>query len=418
MVWVGATLGSYQQGAATLEELAGVKLAPKQVQRITSQIGTDRVQERRESVEKHCQRPLMTRVKGPPGVTAPDLAVVMMDGGRYQRRDEFRERKPGSGGEQRTDPIPATPSSTETFNDQPRRKTHWREDKLGLILSMKSHVYEQDPCPEFPEWLASAPVVAELAKLAERDEKSSLIAAVDPDSSVAPLLPEPSADWQDLAPKLLSREVIASSEDAEAFGRYLEQKAWERGTPAAKRQAFVADGLAVNWTIHRKHFSQMTGILDLMHGLSYAWRAAAALEDQTAYRRYAAWIWQGKVSCAIEDLQQQQDRLGAPDKAAGASAPCNRISEAITYYQNHQQWMNYPAYRKNGLPLTSSHVESAMKQINARVKGTEKFWRADHSEAILQLRADTLCDSKPLSAYWDRWQSRQSGANQYRNLAT
>ena len=34
----------------------------------------------------------------------------------------------------------------------------------------------------------------------------------------------------------------------------------------------------MNWTIHRKHFSQMTGVLDLMHALSYAYRAAAVLE--------------------------------------------------------------------------------------------------------------------------------------------
>jgi hypothetical protein len=94
------------------------------------------------------------------------------------------------------------PPATETFEDRSRRKTHWREDKLGLVLSMKSDVHEHDPCPEFPEWLASAPVVAELAKLAERDEKSTVNAAVDPVPSVAPLLPEASADWQDLVPQL------------------------------------------------------------------------------------------------------------------------------------------------------------------------------------------------------------------------
>ena len=36
--------------------------------------------------------------------------------------------------------------------------------------------------------------------------------------------------------------------------------------------------------------------------------------------------------------------------------------------------MNYPEYRRLGLPLTSSHIESTIKQIAARVKGSEKFW--------------------------------------------
>jgi hypothetical protein len=375
----------------------------------------DRVEERRQMVDAHRQLPLMTRVAAPPEVTPPDLAVVMMDGGRYQRRDDFRERTATVAGVQPNDAVPPSPDTT--CRDKPCRKTHWHEDKLGLVLSMKSDIHEQDPCPEFPEWLAAAPVIAELAQLAERDEKSTDIAAADPATSDAPSSREPAADWPDLAPQLLTREVIASSEDSEAFGWQLEYKAWETGALGAARQAFVADGLAVNWTIHRKHFSQMTGILDLMHGLSYAWRAAGALGDQNAYRRYATWIWQGEVHCVIDELRRHQQRIGPPDKAAGAAAPCNRIHEALTYYQNHRHLMDYPAYRRQGLPLTSSHVESTMKQINARVKGTEKFWRAENGEAILQLRADTLSDSEPLHAFWCRWQQRQSGANHYRTLA-
>ncbi|OWK35587.1 hypothetical protein FRUB_08150 [Fimbriiglobus ruber] len=37
--------------------------------------------------------------------------------------------------------------------------------------------------------------------------------------------------------------------------------------------------------------------------------------------------------------------------------------------------MNDPAYRAAGRPITSCHVESTIKQINQRVKGTEKLWR-------------------------------------------
>jgi hypothetical protein len=59
----------------------------------------------------------------------------------------------------------------------------------------------------------------------------------------------------------------------------------------------------VNWTIHKQHFSHMTGILDLMHALSYAWKAAKALEDRQAYERFANWIWQGSVKQVIEELQ-------------------------------------------------------------------------------------------------------------------
>jgi hypothetical protein len=36
--------------------------------------------------------------------------------------------------------------------------------------------------------------------------------------------------------------------------------------------------------------------------------------------------------------------------------------------------MRYADYRQQGLPITSNYVESAVKQFNQRVKGTEKFW--------------------------------------------
>jgi hypothetical protein len=75
--------------------------------------------------------------------------------------------------------------------------------------------------------------------------------------------------------------------------------------------------------------------------------------------------------------------------------------------------MDYPAYRKQGLPITSSHIESTVKLINRRIKGSEKFWLQPESECVLQLRADHLSDSKPLSSFWFRWQASQTGSNHY-----
>ncbi len=36
--------------------------------------------------------------------------------------------------------------------------------------------------------------------------------------------------------------------------------------------------------------------------------------------------------------------------------------------------MRYDEYRRQGLPFTSCHIESTIKQINRRVKGSENFW--------------------------------------------
>jgi len=46
--------------------------------------------------------------------------------------------------------------------------------------------------------------------------------------------------------------------------------------------------------------------------------------------------------------------------------------------------MDYPAYRQAGLPVTTAWMESLVKEINYRVKGTEMFWNdPEGAEAIL-----------------------------------
>ncbi len=65
--------------------------------------------------------------------------------------------------------------------------------------------------------------------------------------------------------------------------------------------------------------------------------------------------------------------------------------------------MNYPAYRRTGQPITSALMESMVKEVNYRVKGTEMFWNATRgAEAILQIRAAALSDDGRLSDYLAR----------------
>ena len=79
--------------------------------------------------------------------------------------------------------------------------------------------------------------------------------------------------------------------------------------------------------------------------------------------------------------------------------------------------MNYPEYRRLGLPITSSLMESTIKQLSRRVKGTEKFWDKPTANAMLQLRADSLSNSQPLQKFWNRWQQKITGTNRYRTSA-
>lgn len=369
-----------------MRELVGVPISARRIRRAIEQIGAERVAERKAAVERFKKMEIPKQRAGSAAVEPPEIGVISMDGGRYQRRDHFGQP------------------------DRPPGQNHWREDKVGCLLSMSGSVHQSDPTPEFPEWLATSSAVAELAKIAEKS------GACEPSAGFPERSSNTTGDVTYAPPRLVAREVFASGDDAESFGWQLAAGAWQRGFPAAERLVFVADGAHVNWTIQQKHFSRAIPILDLMHALSYAYSAADSVGDKTAYSRWAGWIWQGEVDRVIDALRDHQRQIGKPPPEASANDPRERVDRALTYYQNHRSRMNYPEYRRLGLPLTSSHIESTIKQINRRVKGSEKFWSRPTSEAVLQLRADYLSDSAPLDAFWLRHRARQTGTNTYNQV--
>ena len=79
--------------------------------------------------------------------------------------------------------------------------------------------------------------------------------------------------------------------------------------------------------------------------------------------------------------------------------------------------MRYDAYRRQGLPIMTSAVESVIKMINRRVKGTEKFWSEGGAEAILQLRADYLSETEVLPRFWSEREKQANASRPYRKVA-
>ena len=64
--------------------------------------------------------------------------------------------------------------------------------------------------------------------------------------------------------------------------------------------------------------------------------------------------------------------------------------------------MDYPRYRRLGLPISSAAVESVVKQMNRRIKGTEKFWKEGGAEAVLQVRAAYVNEDGRADRSWSR----------------
>ena len=213
------------------------------------------------------------------------------------------------------------------------------------------------------------------------------------------------------------KQLAATRQPWSAFGPMLAAMAWKLGFYQAQRKAFLGDGSDNNWTLWRKYFSSFEPVLDIIHAISYVFAAAMAgrsfAEGWPIYVSWVTWLWEGAVEKVIVALAQRQAELGVPQAGDGETHPRQVVATALGYLQNHKDKMRYAEYRRLGLPITSSYVESAVKQFNQRVKGTEKFWTEAGAEALLQLRADHLSDATAMSDFWQRRQEKETGQRNY-----
>src|SRR5205085_4385680 len=149
-------------------------------------------------------------------------------------------------------------------------------------------------------------------------------------------------------------------------------------------------------------------IVDCLHVICYLYAAAntVAQEESQRWAQYVSWLrvcWQGRVTEVVQELEKHQAAVGRPPpgEELAASDPRRVVAEALTYLSNNAGRMNYPEYRRQGLPTTSSLVESLVGEFNARVKGKSKFWnRPSGVEAILQVRAALLSEDGRLERHF------------------
>jgi hypothetical protein len=412
-VRAGTKNPSFAKGSADLRDYLDLKVDPKQVERVTERIGQERCAQRDAEVERYLRLPLVERKAKPEGVTAPALAVVSVDGGRLQIR---RDAQPSAAGP----PTADTDSTPEELPpDDKYRGKHWREDKIGLLMTMTSETQVSDPCPQVPSVFVDPTRIAKLArelktKKAARQEAAEETEAAEEAEQVL-RQPGQAVRWQ--PPEVKDKHLTATRRPWAAFGPMVATLAWRLGFFQAPRRAFVGDGADNVWGVWRNHFSSFVAILDIIHAISYVFASAMAArrfaDGWLCYRRWITWVWQGEVEKLIAELGQRQAELGVPQDADGETHPRQVVSLALGYLQNHKDKMRYPEYRRQGLPITSSYVESAVKQFNERVKGTEKFWTEAGAEALLQLSADYLSSGNVLADFWQDRQVKATGQNAY-----
>jgi hypothetical protein len=389
IVYAGTQSHSFRQAEQDLRHLAELDVSEQRIARATKRIGQERVAERK--VEEAAWETLpLPQQQGSPDEQVPRVACVEMDGGRIQIRNRNEEKPP---------------------TEEQRKGRFWRETKVGCLLSMSSETAAVDPCPTIPEVFVDPRRMGQISR--EIKGFSAVGEAPTKEESAEP----PASSKRPGRPEVLARSVVATREAIEAFGKQLAAAAWRRGFMAAERKAFVGDGSETNWSVWRRHFSHFTPIVDFIHGLCYVFAGAMAgramAEAWPVYCQWAQWLWSGQVEPVIAALRERQRELGQPEKDEAEDSPRCKVSDALCYLQNQGPRMRYDRYRREGLPITSSHIESTIKQINRRVKGTEKFWSSGGADALLQLSADYLSDTQSLTTFWWQRTSKATGQRHY-----
>jgi len=397
MVYSGTTAVSFAKASRDLANLADLAISNERVRRACGRVGGDRVDEHQRLREAFQSKPLPEQSHGKPtDVETPEIACVMCDGGRYQLLD----RGVGSSGVRSA-----------------RKGEHWKESRIGLLVSMSGQRHESDPQPSLPPELrheAMADKLSDIGKTGSKLDSLEETAATEGTSTAA-------SDGL-VGATLEHRSVVASRQNWEAFGPLLASQAWYRGFAAASRKVFVSDGSATIEKLQRTHFSHYTSVLDILHALSYGLAAARAInaDEASAQRQYDSWaakIWEGRVDEVIDELTAYGTKFGEPPPDASSDDPREIIRRSRVYYENHACRMDYPSYRCSGFPLTSSLMESMVKQVSRRVKGTEKYWSSSGGESMLRLCGEYLSDDEPMQAYWHHRSRHAPGVRAYRPKA-
>lgn len=373
MVRQASKAASFAEASDDVREWAGVSISTSHLQRLSERVGQEWAEVRDRQVETFQQGKLACAY-----AESPRVAAVMLDGGRVQTRAAT------------AGPGVDTPS--------------WQETKVACCLSLASTEQASDPQPEPPQKFLDPPQVLRLIQEVKSRGRPALGRTV----------PQPKRSRRrrrkQRRVRKLVRTVVATMADSEAFGWQMAAEVQRRGLDRAKRKACVCDGQRYNWTLFEMHLlpSGFLGILDFVHLLAYLHDAAHAWKQghrQAAWKQYTQWLrwaWSGQVQSLLTSLRKAAQAVGKPPAAAADDEPRCIVATTLQYVENNRTRMDYPQYRRLGLPISSSQVESTIKQINRRMKGSEKFWLHGGAEAMLQVRAAYLSEDGRAERYWSR----------------
>jgi len=243
----------------------------------------------------------------------------------------------------------------QTRQDDPKEK--WKEDKVAVV-------YEAAPTPE-----------------------------------------RPGEEYQ--GPPARRRCVTATMEDRNALGDHASALADRRGYARAVEKICLSDGAGSIASQRQRCFPDATFVLDWTHAVEHLHQTAQAAfgadpKAQAWIERQKDRLWNGRLAPLTAEIARLSRLAGPPPKKAAETDRRRILAANVHYFKTNRAGMDYPAFRKKGWPIGSGIVESTIKQLGKRVKGSEKHWNLSGAEATLQVMTHLISEDDSWDQFWRR----------------
>lgn len=158
-----------------------------------------------------------------------------------------------------------------------------------------------------------------------------------------------------------------------------------------------------------KNISNIIMILDIIHVIEYIW-LITHLKHKEGSKESRAYVYEkllmilkGNVCIYIKELE---------DEFHHKLKKCHKkvYQKVITYFKNHQMYMQYDRYLSKGYPIGTGVIESACSHVvKQRTEITGARWGISGAEAILKLRS--VKQSNEWDDYWDFYTNKRDDSN-------
>jgi len=196
---------------------------------------------------------------------------------------------------------------------------------------------------------------------------------------------KPDGKWSIRAQNISYYSDIASAED---FGKIMWATGVDHQADRAIELIFLGDGARWIWDLVALYYPEAIQIVDWFHACEYLSPVAKLVSRNSQEQRQ--WLekvkddlWQGRLDAVIAACQELVQ--------ANSDVEDDPAQQAVRYYQNNRQRMDYPTYRANGYQIGSGTIESGVKQIaTQRMKVSGARWNLQSARFVAKARAAYL----------------------------